>query len=337
MIRSAARFIAVGCICWSVVVVLSTLLAPGQTARLGTAIAVPAFLAMFVPGLVVVSEQRRITLKHLSLHGWRLAAVVGLGVWILVLIASALTAPSLKGDPVERNGSYYVEDLGAYSEISRDDYLGARNNTTRLFAGIPVLFAGIAALLLTTPTPIEARPERPTWWPHPAARRQQGRWHRARGFQTVDAEVPGTLEEVLARLRRTIPITATVAGSVTTATIDATWAVPQARSRIEVYGGGALSQTLHGTTTVELELGLVSRIASWVLLPLLFGLPFIVGGLAIASVAVIDGAEIGAIIFMVIWASFAGAITAFNTTMPWRVGRKAAEQIRTAIDPTRAP
>jgi len=243
----------------------------------------------------------------------------------------AMALGGVKGSLQKIDGRYYRVDRGVSTEVTRDQYLREQLPGLRFFAGVPLLFAAAAAVALTAPASDDEVISRPSWWPHRAAVGRGGRWQRARGFRTVSVEVPGTLDEVLARLRLVIPVTATVGGSVTTATIEANWRT-KVRGHSDVLLEGSLDQTLHGTTRAELELGLQSQLATWFVLPLLWGSVFVAIGIAMTVAAFLSADQKAFAVFGLLWTALALVITLGNATNAWRVGRDAADQVTAALE-----
>jgi hypothetical protein len=63
----------------------------------------------------------------------------------LAALSSFVAGPS--GQPIERDGRYFLNDHGELTEISQDEYDHARSTWARTFAAVPAAFFATAALL----------------------------------------------------------------------------------------------------------------------------------------------------------------------------------------------
>ena len=87
--------------------------------------------------------------------GWRV--LLG-AVMALFVLAPLLTAPRLRGGPVERDGRYFLNSHGELTEVSRDDYLRHQSYSQVTFTAFPGLFyaAGVGAGIAQRRRPSES-------------------------------------------------------------------------------------------------------------------------------------------------------------------------------------
>jgi hypothetical protein len=122
------------------------------------------------------------------------------------LTAANSFSAGLTGIPKERaDGTYYAENHGEVTELTRTEWERANARVSRLFAGGAMAFTGLAALYLT-----QSRPRGAPGSDAPRHRQRRPAVVRWRdwigGCRDVTAVGPGSPADVIARLRSVAPL-----------------------------------------------------------------------------------------------------------------------------------
>lgn len=219
---------------------LASFLPGAPTASWWGAVVVPVFLAMFpLWGLTILDLLRRQgapprsgTLR-VPLRGWR-AGVLG--------VVAAVAFASFVATFLGVGGSRVVDTDAATTEIegSRSSPTAEESDLTaaaesRLMTSVVMIFTATAALYLTMPEDeVDAAAARPVLAPElPPPARSRSAWggaiRQAIGRRSVALDVPGTPEEVLARLGTAAPVREVSRSGITGITVQAIWVEPPRR------------------------------------------------------------------------------------------------------------